>query len=424
MTIHAAALTHCRACGARLATEMVDLGVMPLANSYLRHADLAVDEPAFPLRAMVCDVCLLVQLDYVVDSRAVFSDYAYFSSYSASWVAHARRFVDAIVDRLSLGPDNQVIEIASNDGYLLKNFVARGIRCLGIEPAANVAAVAIDHGVPTRIAFFGTQTARQLVQEQRAADLIIGNNVLAHVPALSDFVDGVRLALKPAGVATFEVPHLLRLVLEGQFDTIYHEHFSYFTLLAVERVFATRALEIFDVEELPTHGGSLRLFVQHAGGPRERTPALERVRSAERAAGLGESGTYRQVADAAARVREDLLRFLHTARNDGRRVAAYGAPAKGNTLLNYCGIGPELIEFTVDRNPAKQNRFLPGSRIPVYDVDALKEWCPDFVVLLPWNLREELIAELAWIAAWGGRFVVPIPRLEILPAGAPVAGVA
>jgi len=417
MTMTATQLTSCRACGAPLSTVMVDLGVMPLANSFVAESDLSSDEPAFPLRAVVCDACLLVQLDHVVDTQAVFTDYAYFSSFSPSWVAHARRYVDAIVERLSLDHHSRVIEIASNDGYLLKRFVERRIPCLGIEPAANIALVAEAAGVPTRVSFFNTTTARELAQDGVTADLLIGNNVLAHVPALNDFVDGVRLVLKPGGVATFEVPHLLRLVLDAQFDTIYHEHFSYFTLLAVERVFAARSLEVFDVEELPTHGGSLRLFVQHAGGPRQQAPVLDRIRSAERAAGLGDSQAYRRVGDEAARVREDLVRFLQTAREQGRTVAAYGAPAKGNTLLNYCGIGRDLIGLTVDLNPAKQNRFLPGSHIPVLDPDALRVLRPSYVVVLPWNLQDEIMAQLAWISEWGGRFVVPIPSLRVLAAG-------
>jgi hypothetical protein len=416
MTVTAARLTACRACGAPLSTVMIDLGVTPLANSFLRQDDLPGDEPAFPLRAVVCDACLLVQLDHVVDTAAVFSDYAYCSSYSPSWVAHARRYCDTIVERLSLDAGSQVIEIASNDGYLLRNFVARGIPCLGVEPAGNIARIAVAAGVPTRVSFFNTTTARQLAQEGVRADLVIANNVLAHVPALNDFVEGIRVVLGRAGVATFEVPHLLRLISGAEFDTIYHEHFSYFTVLAVESVFAAHGLELFDVEELTTHGGSLRLFVQHAGGPREMTPAVERVRRLEQEAGLADSRTYGRVGDAAASIRDTFLRFLRTAQAEGSCVAAYGAPAKGNTLLNYCGIGPDLIRLTVDLNPAKQNRFLPGSRIPVYAPDALRHLRPDFVVVLPWNLRDEITAQLAWIGEWGGRFVVPIPQLDVVSA--------
>jgi len=424
MTMTATKLTACRACGAPLSTVMVDLGVTPLANSFLREADLSADEPAFPLRAVVCDACLLVQLDHVVDVGAVFTDYAYFSSFSASWVAHARRYVDAIVDRLSLGPGSQVVEIASNDGYLLKNFVARGIPCLGIEPAANIAAAAVSAGVPTHVGFFNREAAHQFVQDSLAADLIIANNVLAQVPALNDFVEAIRVLLKPAGVATFEVPHLLRLIRDAQFDTIYHEHFSYFTVLALEPVFRAQGLELFDIEELTTHGGSLRLFVQHAGGVRAMGSAVDRVRQAERDAGLADSRTYGRVGEAAARVRDGFVRFLQTARAQVHSVAAYGAPAKGNTLLNYCGIGRDLIRLTVDLNPAKQNRFLPGSHIPIYAPDALRELQSTYVVVLPWNLRDEIMAQLAWIGEWEGKFVVPIPHLEVLSAGAPAVQVA
>jgi hypothetical protein len=317
-----------------------------------------------------------------------------------------------------------VVEIASNDGYLLKNFVERGIPCLGIDPAANVAAVAQAQGVPTRVMFFGAAAAEQLAGEGLAADLIIGNNVLAHVPALHDFLDGIRVLLQRAGVATFEFPHLLRLVEERQFDTIYHEHFSYFSLLALERVLAQHGLIAFDVEMLPTHGGSVRLFVQRLEGPRLPGPALASVREAERAAGLDDSRTYRRLANTAEQVRHDFLEFLEGARQAGRCVAAYGAPAKGNTLLNYCGVGPDLIRITVDRNPHKQNRYLPGSRIPIRAVDALRELRPDYVVVLPWNLRDEIVEQLAWIGEWGGRFVLPIPHLEVLVAGHAIEGVA
>jgi SAM-dependent methyltransferase len=416
MTIAATART-CRGCGSPLTTVMMDLGAMPLANSYLREQDLARPEPIYPLRAMVCDACLLVQLDAIADVAGIFTDYAYFSSFSSSWLAHARQYVDTIVGRLSLGPRSQVVEIASNDGYLLKNFVERGIPCLGIDPAANVAAVAEAQGVPTRVMFFGAAAAEKLAGEGLAADLVIGNNVLAHVPALHDFLDGIRVLLQQAGVATFEFPHLLRLVEERQFDTIYHEHFSYFSLLAIERVFAQHGLIAFDVEMLPTHGGSLRLFVQRLGGPHQPAPALAAVRAAERAAGFDDPQAYGRLAKTAEQVRRDFLEFLQDARTAGRCVAAYGAPAKGNTLLNYCGVGPDLIRVTVDRNPHKQNRYLPGSRIPIRAVDALRELRPDYVVVLPWNLKEEIVEQLAWIGEWGGRFVLPIPHLEVLVAG-------
>jgi SAM-dependent methyltransferase len=397
---------------------MVDLGIMPLANSYLRPADLTRPEPVYPLRAMVCDACLLVQLDEAADATAIFSDYAYFSSFSDSWLAHARHYAGEVIERFALGADSQVVEIASNDGYLLRNFVGCGIPALGIEPAANVAAAATADGIPTRVTFFTSESARQLVADGIRADLAVANNVLAHVPDLNDFVEGFRILLKPAGVATFEFPHLLRLMQESQFDTIYHEHFSYFSLLAVERVFAAHALELFDVQELPTHGGSLRLFVQHRGGPHQRSGELDALKRREQEAGLTRLDTYEAFGAKAARVRAALRAFLEQATAEGKRVAGYGAPAKGNTLLNYCGAGPDLIAATVDRNPHKQNHFLPGTRIPILDPEALRALRPDYLLILPWNLRDEIARQMSWIGEWGGHFVVPIPELEVWAAGA------
>jgi SAM-dependent methyltransferase len=407
-------ITTCRACGAPVDTAMVDLGTTPLANSYLRPEDLDREEPAYPLRAVVCGECLLVQLDEQADAEAIFSDYAYFSSYSASWLAHARRYADAVIERFGLDGRSQVVEIASNDGYLLQNFVRQGIPALGIEPAANVAAVAVAAGIPTQISFFGSALASQLADAGTRADLIAANNVLAHVPQLNDFVEGIRLLLKPGGVATFEFPHLLRLMAERQFDTIYHEHFCYFSLLAVSRVFAAHGLRIFDVEQLPTHGGSLRLFVQHENGPHQATGNVERLIAEETTAGLRDLATYRAFGRAVEQVRDDLLAFLRAARTAGQRVAAYGAPAKGNTLLNYCGVTTDLIELTVDLSPHKQNHYLPGTRIPIHDPQVLRDVRPDFVLVLPWNLRDEIVSQMAWIAEWGGRFVVPIPSLTVL----------
>ncbi len=411
----AARLTACRGCGAPVgaAVTMIDLGVTPLANSYLREEDLARPEPAFPLRAVVCPDCLLVQLDHVADAGEIFSDYAYFASYSESWLAHASRFAQEAAGRFELGRGSQVVEVASNDGYLLRNFVARGIPALGIEPAANVAEAAVAIGVDTRVAFFNTSTARQLVEDGIRADLTVANNVLAHVPELNDFVEAFRMLLKPSGVATFEFPHLLRLVEEREFDTIYHEHFSYFSLVAAARLFESHGLSVFDVQELDTHGGSLRIFVQHAGGPHRSTAAAGAVIAREEAAGFRSPASYAAFGEAGARVREDFLAFLHGARADGKRVAAYGAPAKGNTLLNYCGIGTELIPITVDRNPHKQNRYLPGSRIPIHDPSILRSVRPDYLVVLPWNLRDEIMSQMRWIADWGGQFVFPIPELTV-----------
>jgi hypothetical protein len=416
MEAAASRLTACRACGdpLDLAVTMIDLGLTPLANSYLRQEDLSHAEPKFRLRAIVCSRCLLVQLDEVADAGHIFSDYAYFSSYSESWLLHASRFAAHVTDRFSLDAQSQVVEIASNDGYLLKNFVARGIRALGIEPARNVAEAALANGIDTRVAFFNSETAAELVREGVQADLTVANNVLAHVPALNDFVEAFRILLKRSGVATFEFPHLLRLVEERQFDTIYHEHFSYFSLLALERLFANHGLSVFDVQELPTHGGSLRLFVQHVNGPHETTGAGRAILAREEAAGFRTPARYARLGEEAVRVRDELVSFLRSVRASGKRVAAYGAPAKGNTLLTYCGIGTDLISLTVDRSPHKQNRYLPGSHIPIHDPAVLRDVKPDYLVVLPWNLRDEIISQMRWIGEWGGQFVLPIPELTIL----------
>lgn len=405
----------CRACGGPLGTTMVDLGVMPLANSYLRASDLASPEPRFPLRVVVCESCLLVQLDHFVDADAIFSDYAYFSSYSDTWLRHARRFANDVVDRFGLDGSSRVLEVASNDGYLLRNFVERGIPALGIEPASNVAAAAVAAGIETRVMFFTSATAAGLVRQGIRADLLVANNVLAHVQELNDFIRGVAIVLEPDGVATFEFAHLLRLIEERQFDTIYHEHCSYFSLLSAGRVLEANGLTVFDVKELPTHGGSLRLYVQHADGPFPIAPAVDALRNTERAAGLDRPGTYEAFGEATAHVRSDLRRFLCGVKASGKRVAAYGAPAKGNTLLNYCGVGRDLIELTVDRNPHKQGCFLPGSHIAVLDPSALREARPDYVLVLPWNLKDEIVEQMAWVREWGCRFVVPIPTLTVLP---------
>jgi SAM-dependent methyltransferase len=405
----------CRHCGASLRDTFANLGVSPLANSFVPAEDGGHVERFYPLHAFVCAECKLVQLPEFEAPEAIFQDYPYFSSYSPSWLAHCECYVHEMIDRLALDERRQVVEIASNDGYLLQYFMRRGIPVLGIEPAENVAAVARAKGIPTEALFFGSTAATRLREEGRAADLIVANNVLAHVPDINDFVKGVALLLKPGGLATFEFPHLLRLIQFGQFDTIYHEHFSYISLLAAEWIFAAQGLRIVDVEELPTHGGSLRLHVQAAGTePHSPTKELALVRQAEAEAGLHELASYSAFAARPFATKCALLEFLIGAKRAGRRVVGYGAPAKGNTLLNYCGIGPEFIEFTVDRNPHKQNHLLPGSRIPIRDPQAILEAEPDFVLILPWNLRDEIIEQMSDIRRWGGRFVVAIPQLEII----------
>jgi SAM-dependent methyltransferase len=404
----------CNFCGIELTDTFVDLGEMALANSYLAEANLAKPEPRYPLHVRVCQSCFLVQVEPAVPAEEIFSDYAYFSSYSDSWVAHAGAYASMAAGRFELGPDTLVAEVASNDGYLLKHFVAAGIPVLGIEPAANVAKVAEENGVRTEVAFFGRETAGRLCAKGLAADLMAANNVLAHVPDLNDFVGGFPIMLKPDGVATFEFPHLLNLINEVQFDTIYHEHFSYLSLLAVEKILAAHGMAMFDVEELQTHGGSLRVYARHADSARhEDGPGLDIVRDKERAAALDQPGAYAGFEPRVAAVREALLDFLHTARSEGKTVAAYGAAAKGNTLLNYCGVDAGLIPFVVDRSSAKQGRYLPGSHIPIFAPAKIAEEKPDYVLILPWNLKDEIMAEMAHVRSWGGRFVTAIPELCI-----------
>jgi SAM-dependent methyltransferase len=372
-------------------------------------------ERFYPLHAWVCEKCFLVQLEEFETPAQIFNDYAYFSSYSDTWLAHAKAYTRAMTQRLGLGPTSFVVEIASNDGYLLQYFVEQGVPVLGIEPAANVAAVAEKKGVPTLVKFFGTKTATDLVSSGRKADLILGNNVLAHVPDLNDFVRGMTVLLKPGGVVSMEFPHLLRLMQESQFDTIYHEHFSYISFLVAERVFAAHGLTLFDVDELPTHGGSLRIYARHAANaalPVSRNVAELRAR--EQAAGLERADTYRSFAEQVKAAKRSLLKFLISAKEAGKRVVGYGAPAKGNTLLNYCGVRSDLLEFTVDRSPHKQGRFLPGVRIPIYAPERIVEERPDYVLILPWNLKDEIVAQMAGIRAWGGRFVVPIPETRVI----------
>lgn len=404
----------CRFCSAPLTQTFVDLGLSPLANSLLSQDDLAREEPTYPLHAYVCGVCLLVQLGEFASPQDIFEDYVYFSSFSDSWVEHARRYVEQVSERFGLEGSSQVVEIASNDGYLLQWFVERGVPVLGVEPAANVAEAAVAKGIPTTVRFFGEETAAALVGEGHRADLVIGNNVLAHVPGLNDFVAGMKVLLVPDGVVTMEFPHLLRLIEETEFDTIYHEHFSYFSALTVERVFAAHGLRLFDVEELPTHGGSLRIYATHAeGASHEDTGRVEGLVTRERAAGLSDLATYARFDERVRKVRENLREFLEEARAQGQSVAAYGAAAKGVTLLNYCGIGPELVEYVADRSPHKQGLYLPGVRLPIRSPEHVAETKPDYLLLLAWNLKDEIVEQMSYVREWDGRFVTPLPEVSV-----------
>ena len=403
----------CRFCESELRETFADLGMSPLSNSFVAADRVHEMEPFYPLHAYVCGACRLVQLQQFAAPATIFSDYIYFSSVSETWLRHAEAYADSMIQRFGLGAASQVVEVASNDGYLLQFFQRRGVPVLGIEPAANVAKVAIDKGIPTDVAFFGTGTAERLRKADIAPDLIAANNVMAHVPDLKDFVQGFKTLLKPDGVITVEFPHLLRLMQENQFDTIYHEHFSYFSLLVVERVFAAAGLRLFDVQKLPTHGGSLRIFACHADSAvHDRSAAVDEIIAEEIVAGLDDMATYSRFAQQVVETKCDLLRFCLDTRRDGKRLAAYGAPAKGNTLLNYCGIGPELLPFTVDRSPHKQGMLLPGVRIPIRPPEAIFQERPDYVLILPWNLKNEITEQMAGICEWGGRFVVPIPRVQ------------
>jgi hypothetical protein len=405
----------CRFCAAPIRHTFVDLGMSPLCESYVPAERLNAMEPFYPLHARICERCLLVQLEEFVAADEIFTEYAYFSSYSDSWVAHARAYVEMAVERFDIGADSLVVELASNDGYLLQHVVERGIPALGIEPAANVAVAAREKGIETVVEFFGRDLAARLVAEGRRADLLAANNVMAHVPDLNDFVGGMEPLLAPQGVVTIEVPHLLRLVEDNQFDTIYHEHFSYFSFLTARMVLAAHGLEVFDVDELGTHGGSLRLYAQRrSSGRRTVCPNVEALLERERALGFdtleGHGGFSPRVEETKWR----LLEFLIECRREGKRVAGYGAPGKGNTLLNYCGIRTDLLEFTVDRNPYKQGQFLPGTHIPIRHPEALEQVRPDYILILPWNLREEIVAQLSYTREWGARCVVPIPEVEVL----------
>jgi SAM-dependent methyltransferase len=405
----------CRLCGAPLRHTFLDLGVSPLANSYLKAELLGQPEMFFPLHARVCERCFLVQVDAFEPPQNIFSDYLYFSSYSQSWLRHAEEYVAMITARLGLNAASQVVEVGSNDGYLLQHFLPRGIPVLGVDPAQNVAPKAREKGVPTVTKFFGTETARELLAEGKQADLILGNNVLAHTPALNDFVAGLKLLLKPSGVVTMEFPHLLRLIEDNQFDTIYHEHFSYYSFLTVRELFARHGLEIFDVDRLPTHGGSLRIYAHHAQDAGQRVvSSVEALLAAERSAGMCDLAIYTSFPQKAQAAKFGLLSFLARAKCEGKRIAGYGAPAKGNTLLNFCGIRTDFLDYTVDASPYKQGTFLPGTHIPVYAPAKIAETRPDYVLILPWNLRDEIAPQLAHIREWGGKMVIAIPRVEVL----------
>ena len=405
----------CRHCRTPLTRSFADLGLSPLANSYVKPERVRAMEPFYPLHAYVCERCLLVQLEEFESPQNIFGDYSYFSSYSDSWLKHAERYTETMVQRFGVDKNWHVMEVASNDGYLLQYFHRRGVPVLGIEPAANVAKVAQAAGIPTVVKFFGTATANELATDGKQADLLIGNNVLAHVPDLNDFVGGLKRALKEHGIVTMEFPHLLRLIQENQFDTIYHEHFSYFSFITVERVFAAHGLTLFDVDELPTHGGSLRIYARHTeDASRPVAPAVEALRQKETAAGLLDLATYSRFADQVKETKRKLMRFLIDARQQGKRVVGYGAAAKGNTLLNYCGVRQDFLDYVVDVSPHKQGHYLPGTRLPIYSPDRIAQTRPDYVLILPWNIKDEVMQKMAHIQEWGGRFVVPIPETKVL----------
>lgn len=404
----------CRFCDASLKRTFIDLGMSPLCETYPSPLDLNRGEVYYPLHVYVCEHCFLVQLEQYESPENIFSDYAYFSSYSDSWLKHCEIYCDNMMTRLGLSAESFVVEVASNDGYLLQYFVERNVPVLGIEPAANVAKVAVEKGIPTLVRFFGTQLAKALAAEGRCADLVLGNNVLAQVPDVNDFIEGLKILLKPAGILTLEFPHLLRMIEHNEFDTIYHEHFSYFSMLTTVRILAAHGLKVFDVEELPTHGGSLRVYACRANDQTHGIqPSVGKLIAEEKRAGLDSMEGYESFARQVKQTKWALVDFLLAAARRGKAVAGYGAPGKSATLLHYCGIGKELIAYTVDRNPYKQGRFLPGSRIPIYHPDWIRETRPDYVVILPWNLQDEIMQQLQYIREWGGHFVVPIPKVTV-----------
>ncbi len=405
---------NCRFCDESLKHIFLDLGKSPLSNSFLKEEMLNQSEKFYPLCVYVCEKCLLVQLPEFENPQNIFGDYAYFSSYSDSWLKHSKDYVNMIIKRFNFKKNSRVVEIASNDGYLLQYFKEKNIPILGIEPAENVAKVAVQKGIPTLIKFFGTDTAKELVRQEKSADLIIGNNVLAHVPNLNDFVEGLKIFLKPEGIITMEFPHLLNLIKYVQFDTIYHEHFSYYSLLIVEKVFSSHGLTIFDVEELSTHGGSLLIYVKHSeNNSIPISKNIQELLKKEKDFGLENILTYKSFMTKVEIIKKNLKEFFISSKNDGKKIVCYGAAAKGNTLLNYCGIGLDLIDYVVDRNPHKQELFLPGTHLPIKSPEEVKKTKPDFLVILPWNLKKEIMEQMSFIREWEGKFVVPIPEVKI-----------
>jgi SAM-dependent methyltransferase len=405
---------NCLFCGTGLRYTFVDLGMSPPCESYRSLKQLNEVESFYPLRVYVCEECFLVQLQEYISPENIFSDYAYFSSYSDSWLQHAKNYVDLVVERFQLNQESQVIEIASNDGYLLQYFVAKSIPALGIEPAANIADVAIKKGIPTVVKFFGQETAQKEVTQGKQADLLVGNNVLAHTPYLNDFVKGMKVILKPHGVITVEFPHLMRLIEENQFDTIYHEHLSYFSFITVENIFAAQGLTIFDVEELTSHGGSLRIYARHSeDSSKPVSHQVSELKYREEAAGFRQLESYFSFGEQVKETKRKLLDFLIKVKREGKSIVGYGAPGKGNTLLNYCGIRTDFLDYTVDRNPYKQGKFLPGTHIPIFHPDKIAETKPDYVLILPWNLKTEIMTQITYIRDWGGQFIVPIPEAHV-----------
>ena len=404
----------CRFCNSNLSKIFTDLGNSPLANSYLKEGDF-VNEKFYPLCTFLCENCFLVQLDEIETPENIFSEYAYFSSFSTSWLKHAKDYVDMIIPKLSLDENSLVIEIASNDGYLLQNFTGKHIPVMGIEPAQNIAKSAIEKNIPTLTKFFDSRLAKDLVNKKKTADLIIGNNVFAHVPCLNDFVIGLKILLKPNGVITLEFPHLLQLMQNNQFDTIYHEHFSYFSLITAKKIFEYHGLKIFDVEELSTHGGSLRLYITHFDNNQiNKSTEVDLIIEKEKKFGLTQINTYENFLKNIIQIKINLLNFIEKAKKNSKTLVCYGAPAKGNTLLNYCGLSKTQLDYTVDKNPSKQNLFLPGTHIPIFSPEKIKETKPDFILILPWNLQEEILNELNYVKSWGCQFIISIPEVKVL----------
>lgn len=406
-------VSDCRFCGTTLTNSFCDLGMSPLSNSYLEASQLDKMERFYPLHAYVCENCFLVQLPEFESPENIFSDYAYFSSYSKSWLEHAKAYSEKMIDRFGYGENNKVIEVASNDGYLLQYFKEKGIPVLGIEPAENVAKVAQDAGIDTVVKFFGADTAKELVSEGVQADLLAGNNVFAHVPDINDFTEGLSILLSPQGVITLEFPHLLRLIEQVQFDTIYHEHFSYLSLITVKKIFDQYNLVIFDVDELPTHGGSIRIYACHKDN-KQVSSNVSAVEEREKSAGLDKIKTYSVFSERVKEIKRNILDALIQIKRQGKSIVGYGAAAKGNTLLNYCGIGNDFIDYTVDISPHKQNHYLPGTHIPVYHPDKIKQTKPDYLLILPWNIKREILEQTSFISEWNGKHIIPIPEVEVI----------